>query len=428
MEETCPPAPASSAAVTRERPKRSKTPAANKRKLDSSSSSESTRSSSPESSSLSSEDEKRRRRRKHNKRRRRSHHTRKLNQLIEAVGVLQNKMSSTQGHNNQDSVNDDVIDPNVSGELFDEDTRSVNDEQTDREGAIGTPALNVVMHTKVKEPTIPQAPDDMLQQLKDLQRFDRPDWNSVRYVEVQKQYLRSPGFTNLDPNDEVRRYDHSKFTSNMESAFAGLTFALLKQREILQEEMNNFLIWAQLNDADLSYTNIHAKISEIFSQGEYSKVASDIIQMVCGHRAELVQHRREGILAAIKDPYHKSTLRKIPPSCSTLFQKDQFNAVLDKAGGVNKIFWAKGKDRNNTAPQYDPGTSSKSQNYFVGRQNTHSKHNTHPHTRKQGNNWDSFRGRGKQTGGRGQPVSRRPARTNSPASRRDRRDHGKRRY
>lgn len=431
MDETSPPAPAPSVIVTEERSYQSKAPAANKRKRYTSTSTDSTQSSSSESSSSSSEDEKRRKIRKRNKKRRRSHHNRKLDQLIKAVGVLQNKITSKHDSNNRDStVSDDFIDPYVSGDLFNEDIMTTNGEPTDRQGTVTTPVLSVVMQTKVKEPTIPRASEDMLQQLKDLQRFDQPDWNSVRYAEVQKQYLRSPGFTNLDPNEEIKRYDRSKFTANMENSFAGLTYALLKQREILQKEMNNFLIWAQLNVADLNYVNIHAKISEIFSQGEYSKVASDIMQLVCGYRTELVQHRREGILAAVKDPYHKSTLRKIPPSCSTLFQKDQLSATLDKAGGVNKIFWTAGKDRN-SASQIDPCTSAKNQRSSGGRPNPQSKNSAHSQVSKHGNSWDSFRGRsGKNTGGRGQPTSRKApqARANSPMSRRDKRDHAKKRY
>nr|XP_026495768.1 uncharacterized protein LOC113400427 [Vanessa tameamea] len=42
--------------------------------------------------------------------------------------------------------------------------------------------------------------------------------------------------------------------------------------------------------------------------------------------------------ASIKDPLHKSTLCSIPPSCQNLFEAEKLSTVLNKAGGVRKVF------------------------------------------------------------------------------------------
>lgn len=131
----------------------------------------------------------------------------------------------------------------------------------------------------MKEPPIPRASSEFLSQLKLLQRFNYDDWSNVRYADVQKLYVHYPGFTNLESNEEVRSYDNSKFTAQMEKAFSGITYALLKQRDILQNEMCQFLTWAQQSDQH-THANNYDKINEILTQGEYPKVTSDIFQLV----------------------------------------------------------------------------------------------------------------------------------------------------
>lgn len=414
-----------------------------KRQRSKSSSSDSVSSSSSESSSSSSDNNRRRDKRRKRKKTRRSGRgkNRKLNQLIDVVSELQKQLASTSS-GNYCSRPDEHIDLNISGELFEPDHQSeyhsdINSIPTESQPIDNMinkePDFNFNVTTKVKEPSVPHASTEMLEQLKNVQHFDQPDWNSIRYADVQRVYLHSPGFVNLEPNEEIKRYDNSKYTTNMEKAFASITCALLKQRESLQADMQNFLIWAQQNVSS-SYTDIHAKINETFAKGEYSKVSSDTMQLVCGHRAELIQHRREGILASVKDPFHKIALRKIPPSCSTLFDTEKFSSVLEKAGGVKKVFWPRDKDRN-FAPQNDPSTSSQAPTQaptqgFSSRIPTHQKSNfRQPQTKFNPNYNSSFRGRGgKPQYGRGGTSHRgKSNRTHSPPSRRDRRDQTKRR-
>lgn len=386
-----------------------------------SSSSDSSSSSSDSSSSSSSGS----RRKRQRKQKRKKYQNRKFERLFQEIKSLKNQVATGQSVNNNYDYSDDVVDLNVSHQ----DSRELFGNEAQIIPAISHEAeFNVSVATITKEPVVPRASAEMLQHLSELQRFDHEDWVNVRYAEVQKSYLHSPGFTHLEANDEIRRYDNSKTTCNTEKAFAGVTYALLKQRDVLQKEMRGFLTWASQAET-LSYDDIHAKISDIFTTGEYSKASSDTFQLVCGHRAEVVQHRREAILAAVKDPYYKSTLRKIPPTCTNLFNAEKFSAVLEKAGGVKDVFWPKEKDRaTSSAPQKDPGTSSQS----------------HPGARPvkqaQGYKYDprpknptgNFRGRGgkypsSNTRGRG-GHSKRGGASYSPSSHRDRRAPTKPRY
>lgn len=370
-------------------------------------------SSSSASSDSSSSSSGARRRRRHKRKKR--HHGRKLKQLISEVSGLKRQLTSRNSFPELDSLNNedvDIIDPNVSGELFEADS--------DKELGFSLPFA-----TKTKEPAIPTTSPEMLEQLKLLQRFDQEQWSDVRYSDIQKLYVHKPGFTNLDPNEEVRQYDTSKTLINTEKAFAGITYGLLKQRDALQSEMRDFLVWARQAD-QLSYENIYTKLNDIFTTGEYVKATNDTCQLVCGHRAELIQHRREAILASVKDPYYKNALRKIPPTCTTLFDTEKFSAVLEKAGGIKSVFWTKQKDRSTSAPQADPGTSSTQD--FSTRKPVKPNYKQVDHGRSKQSN-GNFRGRGgKVSGFRGRGTAHRGSRKRSPTSHRDSRAQHKRKY
>lgn len=313
-----------------------------KRKLSTSSSSDSDSA----SSSSSSDNRRKRSKRKHT---RKNHHryNRKFNKIFNELKNLKEQFSFS---------ND-----NVEKEYTDRHDLSISDGLDREEWASPTPYINeqstefnLSLSTKVKEPTIPPACSEYLNLLKDIQRLGHDDWSSVRYADVQKQYQRFPGFTALEANDEIRRFDSSRSNVNLDRAFSSITFALLKQREILEREFRSFFAEARESNG-FTYERLHEKITNIFANGEYIKTYNDTLQLVCGHRAEAIQHRREAILSAVKEPYIKDIFRKIPPSTSHLFDAGQLSTALEKAGGVKNSFWQ--KDRYYTAPQTGPGPS-----------------------------------------------------------------------
>lgn len=376
--------------------------------------------SSSSSSSFSESDDRRKR-----YRRRKRIKERKFDLLFNEIKDLKSQLAATQEFHEYDcEPRHDLIDPNVSGDLYEGHVEESEPANIDSAFEVD---LNIFTGTKTKEPAVPQASPELTQQLKDLQRFNSQDWINVRYADVQKHYLFAPGFTNLEANDEIKRYDTSKTTLNMEKAFAGISYALLKQRDALLSELQAFLAWAHQVE-NLRFDDIHTKLKEMLANGEYSKISNDALQLVCGHRAELIQYRREGILSSVKDQYHKNTLRKIAPSGSHLFEADKFNALLEKAGGVKNVFWVEGKSRYNTAPQYEPSTSTRSQTQkqaatYNNRAQYHNQSQYHTSARGRINN-NSFRGRGAR-GSRGRGLPDRSGRDyqprRSPSSHRDRR-------
>ncbi|KOB73467.1 Uncharacterized protein OBRU01_10691 [Operophtera brumata] len=103
-------------------------------------------------------------------------------------------------------------------------------------------------------------------------------------------------------------------------------------------------------------------------------------------------------------------LRKIPPSCSNLFDAEKFTSTLAKMGEPRKVFWPHTKDRV-PATQTGPNTTAQ-----TGAMNSNR----------------PFRGRGGTSRGRRQ--NDRPAasahrgardRRHSPSSHRDRRSYRK---
>lgn len=334
----------------------------------SSSSSSSTSSSSSSSSSSDSRSSKRRHRRRQN---------RMLTKLSKEVSELRNQfqvpISSTPAHVCEQIP--DFIDTNVSGSLF-RDGEVYNDESVPDADAQAQPEtvsnktsdFKIQFETSVKEPSVPVTPELYLNALKSIQRFEDSTWSDIRYADVQKTYCHSPGFMELEANEEIKQFEISKSMQYAERSFAAVTFALLKQKEVLENGLNSFLKWTQQSESITPF-DIKEKIEDIFVNGDYHKVSVDALQLVCGHRADLIQQRREVVLKQVKDPLIKTTLRKIPPSCSNLFAPEPFTSALEKAGGVRKNFWPLAKSSSNI-PAAQAGTSGNQQRPAQGCQHS----------------------------------------------------------
>ncbi|KAJ2937564.1 hypothetical protein O0L34_g12961 [Tuta absoluta] len=325
------------------------------RRRSSSSSSSSSSSGASRSSSSSSDGSARRHRHRQNS---------MLQKLTKEFSDFRNQFrvpnSSTPEHITCNNQMPDFIDANVSGSLY-RDHECINNDDVvpnvpmqDSSILINT-GFKINFGTTVKEPSIPVTPEPYLNTLKSIQRFEESSWCDIRYADVQKAYCHAPGFIELEANDEVNQYEFSKSMLYAERSFAAATFALLKQKEVLENGLSNFLTWTQESEGITPF-DIKSKIEEIFVNGDFHKVSVDVLQLVCGHRADLIQQRREVILKQIKDPLVKSTLRKIPPSCSNLFTPALFTAALEKAGGVRKNFWPQAKSSSN-APAAQAGPS-----------------------------------------------------------------------
>lgn len=197
------------------------------------------------------------------------------------------------------------------------------------------------IQTKIKEPTVPRTPDAYINIFNEVQRFDSDTWAEIRYADTQKLYNHAPGFSELETNEEVKAYDTLRHLAYSDKSYAALTFCVLKQKELFCDSIRNLITWSRTADASLS--DLDGKINEFFLKGDFHKVSSDLLQMTCGHRAEVIEMRRDMILKNVRDPLIKATLNKVPPSNTHIFNSEKFTAALEKAGGIRKTFWPANK-------------------------------------------------------------------------------------
>lgn len=247
---------------------------------------------------------------------------------------------------NNEQCNSDIS-ADISGELFSDH----NETSAPPELPVPSCSFDMQLQTVLKEPTVPKSSSSLVELINNIQHFGTEEWGSVRYADVQKQYCSSPGFNYLETNDEIKPYDKSNSLALIERGFAAITLALIKQNSAIQSGFKHLVEWAQTAE-QVSPKSLEDKVNEIFIKGDFQKISSDVLQLACGHRAELIQQRRDNILRSVKDNFLKASLRKIPPTCETLFNKEPFSSAIEKGGGVTKVFWPlKAPSNNKTAAQ-----------------------------------------------------------------------------
>jgi hypothetical protein len=241
----------------------------------------------------------------------------------------------------------DSVSANVSGELFADAAGTAPPPPLAEQPAPGC-SFQLPLNTVLKEPAIPKSLPGLVDFINSVQRFDSQDWDNVRYAEVQKQYCSSPGFTYLETNDEIKPFDKFNSLALIERGFATMTQALIKQNKAAQCGFKKLVEWSN-SVTVVTPKLLEDKLNEIFVQGSFQKISNDVLQIACGHRAELIQQRRDNILRSIKDNFLKASLKKIPPTCDSLFNKELFANAIEKAGGPSKIFWPPRAPSNNKA-------------------------------------------------------------------------------
>lgn len=190
--------------------------------------------------------------------------------------------------------------------------------------------------TNLKEPSIANASSEHLKLLSSLQHFKTENWTNVRYAEIQKSYNARPGFVDLEANDELKQFEKSSSLSATDKSLGAITRAVIMQSDALKKGVSDLLQWTGEVDI-LNNESLISKIKEIFS-GDFQKISLDCLQLVCGRRADIIEQRRDAFISLVKEKFLKVSLKKIPPSCEYLFDKEPFLEFLKNNGGVSKIF------------------------------------------------------------------------------------------
>lgn len=334
--------------------KRNKSPTRRARSASSSSNTSSSSSSSSSSeSSRDSKKKKKRRRRRRSKKQKREHQL--LEKLSKEVGELRKNIANYDNNNYRDNDVESFV-SDVSRDLYN-DCASQSFPCQNTLNADERPNLSFNFETKIKDPVLPSTPPVYMKMLDEVQRFGSSTWSDVRYAETQKLYNHSPGFTELDTNEEVKAYDNLRHLSYSEKSYAALTFCVLKQKEVFLDSCRALISWSLASDSSLN--NLNDKVDEIFLKGDFHKVSTDLLQMVCGHRAEAVEMKRDNILKSVRDPILKCKLNKIPPSNTHLFHAETLTSTLDHAGGVRKAFWPINQANKGNASRAKPNNPTR---------------------------------------------------------------------
>lgn len=256
------------------------------------------------------------------------------------------------------------------------------------------------LSTTLKDPPFPKSDDKHLEKITQLQRFKCNDWHAIRFSEAQKKYVTTPGFIELNVNDELRRFNASRSNDDrlylIERTFAALSNAILTQKDELRTTLQGLVDWSNDKSTTLTPRSLFDKIEQMFNKdSNYTKVTDDILQISCGRRADCISMRRDLLIKKISEEYHCGALQKIPPSAEHLFDNDMLAAYLQKIGGAEKLTTCFQPARQTAATatgqrraydnQSKPSTSKQESENFFRKNTSASKDKFKGHSRASGN-------------------------------------------
>ncbi|KPJ20245.1 hypothetical protein RR48_03954 [Papilio machaon] len=218
-----------------------------------------------------------------------------------------------------------------------------------------------------------------LQQLIKLQHFKSSTWPHIRYKKALIDMLAAPGFCNLKINNELYCLNKGRdFLAPTEEIMAAITNGMLHQRELLQSGLQEIIDWAHNNRDELRCENLFNKFTSTFGSDSSSyKLSEQLLQIICGKRAECIEMRRKRLIDGIQDKNIQAALHNIPPCEEFLFEKTELGAFIQSLGGPQ--FWlSSSRIQRNKENHYKtreaPSTSSYKSNMQNNRYNFHNKH------------------------------------------------------
>ncbi|KAI5634003.1 hypothetical protein NE865_13298 [Phthorimaea operculella] len=221
------------------------------------------------------------------------------------------------------SDEDEFVAPSIDDSLIEEGSTKENEDVK----------FDFSPMVKEADPLVPLAEANILKQGLDCQRFGQDGWAKLRYSEVQKRLHATPAFSALEVNSQLASktpsyipYEH---LVKMDQALGTLTHGLLLQRKLLTEALK-----AIVKETNPSVAPI---LRKHFTEGSQFKTISDeLLQYVCGRRAETIEARRK--VYSPKGKHLYSALHKIPPSPTALFEEKALSQTLQDNGGFSKFF------------------------------------------------------------------------------------------
>lgn len=181
---------------------------------------------------------------------------------------------------------------------------------------------------------------ERLEELTKLQQFDSPAWKGIRYKKVLQSFLATPGFIGLKINEELYYLNRNKdFLATTENFLAGLSNAILDQRQQLKAGLQNIVDWASTEPNNLTPNTLFDKMVSTFGAGTPSyKNFENTMQVICGKRSECIEIRRNRILKEINNQSVRNIIENIPPSSDYLFNRETLAPVIQSLKGTIPIF------------------------------------------------------------------------------------------
>ncbi|XP_060810322.1 uncharacterized protein LOC106139307 isoform X2 [Amyelois transitella] len=183
--------------------------------------------------------------------------------------------------------------------------------------------------------------DALAQQGAHCQRLGKEDWNNIHYAHVQKQFQATPVFSSLKVNNLLAEATPNVTSSSLLEKFdltlGAITNGLLQQRKIFGELFDNL-------PKELKHKEFFA------SNSKFRKSSDDLLQYVCGRRAETIQQRRDTYKINNKS-LHK-LIHSIPPSETHLFKEPDLSQAVKDQGGIQKFFPLKNAVRRSSRVDY----------------------------------------------------------------------------
>lgn len=145
------------------------------------------------------------------------------------------------------------------------------------------------IQTKVDDKKIiRETPRERIESVSKLQRFSSDSWKEVKYSKTLQAFLAAPGFVELKINNELCHLNRGKdFLAQTERVMAGLTNALLDQKDLLRSGLQEIINWANNTD-EVNPSNLFNKFISLFdSDSQNYKNMEQILQVLRKERNAL---------------------------------------------------------------------------------------------------------------------------------------------
>ena len=185
--------------------------------------------------------------------------------------------------------------------------------------AVAPEGFSFLPSTTVQAPAIPAPDPESVKYAKSCQLLGTPEWDQIRYAEAQKRLHASGVFqplpvpTSLLAAVKPPSGSYADLLWRMDQTLGTITHALIKQRQAFADGVESIL---QENPSLL-----HLMKATFAEEGKspFHTVSSDLLQFVCGKRAEVFASRRK--LYEPEDPLRARFMRAIPPTEVHLFDE-----------------------------------------------------------------------------------------------------------